>query len=50
MSAITSSGAESISIGELSKHSGENIEAIRSYERIKMLPSPARTANGRRIY
>ena len=50
MQAITSSGTENISIGELSKHSGVNIETIRYYERIKMLPPPPRTANGRRVY
>ena len=50
MRTITSSGAENISIGELSKHSGANIETIRYYERIKMLPPPPRTASGRRVY
>lgn len=50
MPAITSPRAENISIGELSKHSGVNIEAIRYYERIKMLPAPPRTASGRRVY
>jgi MerR family mercuric resistance operon transcriptional regulator len=50
MRTITSSGAENISIGELSKHSGVNIETIRYYERIKMLPAPPRTASGRRVY
>jgi len=50
MQAITSSGTENISIGELSKHSGVNIETIRYYERIKMLSAPARTASGRRVY
>ena len=50
MRKITSSGAENVSIGELSKHSGVNIETIRYYERIKMLPAPPRTANGRRVY
>src|SRR5437879_13460473 len=50
MRTITSSGAENISIGELSKHSGVNIETIRCYERIKMLPPPPRTASGRRVY
>jgi MerR family transcriptional regulator, mercuric resistance operon regulatory protein len=50
MSAITSPRAENISIGELSKHSGVNIETIRYYERIKMLPAPPRTASGRRLY
>jgi MerR family transcriptional regulator, mercuric resistance operon regulatory protein len=50
MRTITSSRAETFSIGELSKHSGVNIETIRYYERIKMLPAPPRTANGRRVY
>ena len=27
-----------------------NIETIRYYERIKVLPTPPRTANGRRVY
>src|ERR1700716_2744935 len=47
---ITSSRAETFSIGELSKHSGVNIETIRYYERTKMLPAPPRTASGRRVY
>jgi MerR family mercuric resistance operon transcriptional regulator len=50
MRAITSSRAKNISIGELSKHSGVNIETIRYYERIRMLPAPPRTASGRRVY
>ena len=50
MPIITTSGAGSVSIGELSKHSGVNIETIRYYERIKMLPAPPRTASGRRLY
>ena len=50
MRAVTLSRAENLPIGELSKRSGVNIETIRYYERIKMLPAPPRTANGRRIY
>ena len=50
MHTITSSGAENISIGELSKLSGVKIETIRYYERIKMLPRPPRTPSGRRVY
>lgn len=50
MRVITSSRAENFPIGELSRHSGVNIETIRYYERIKMLPRPPRTASGRRIY
>jgi MerR family mercuric resistance operon transcriptional regulator len=50
MRAITSPVAENISIGELSKHSGVNIETIRYYERVEMLTPPPRTAGGRRVY
>ena len=50
MRPLTFSRAETFSIGELSKHSGVKIETIRYYERIKMLPAPPRTANGRRVY
>jgi MerR family mercuric resistance operon transcriptional regulator len=50
MRAIALSRAENLPIGELSKRSGVNIETIRYYERISMLPKPPRTASGRRIY
>jgi MerR family transcriptional regulator, mercuric resistance operon regulatory protein len=50
MRVITPSRAEILPIGELSRLSGVNIETIRYYERIKMLPPPPRTASGRRIY
>jgi MerR family transcriptional regulator, mercuric resistance operon regulatory protein len=50
MRGITSSRAENVPIGELSKRSGVNIETIRYYERIKMLTPPPRTASGRRVY
>jgi MerR family mercuric resistance operon transcriptional regulator len=50
MRAITASRAETLPIGELSRLSGVNIETIRYYERIKMLPPPPRTTSGRRIY
>ena len=43
MRAITSSRAENLAIGELSKRSGVNIETIRYYERVKMLVPPPRT-------
>jgi MerR family mercuric resistance operon transcriptional regulator len=39
-----------ITIGELSRLTGVNIETIRYYERVKMLPKPSRTTGGRRIY
>jgi len=50
MRPITDSRAENLAIGKLSHLSGVNIETIRYYERIKMLPSPPRTASGRRVY
>jgi MerR family mercuric resistance operon transcriptional regulator len=50
MPAITVSRVENLSIGELSRRSGVNIETIRYYERIKLLPAPPRTPSGRRVY
>jgi MerR family mercuric resistance operon transcriptional regulator len=50
MRLITVSRAENLSIGRLSRLSGVNIETIRYYERIKMVPAPPRTATGRRVY
>jgi MerR family mercuric resistance operon transcriptional regulator len=50
MRAITSSRAEILAIGELSRRSGVKIETIRYYERVKMLRPPSRTASGRRVY
>ncbi|MBL0001764.1 MAG: MerR family DNA-binding transcriptional regulator [Sphingomonadales bacterium] len=37
-------------IGELSRATGTNIETIRYYERIGLLPEPARTAANYRSY
>lgn len=37
-------------IGDLSRAAGVNIETIRYYERIGVLPRPTRQANGRRTY
>jgi MerR family mercuric resistance operon transcriptional regulator len=39
-----------LAIGELSRRTGCNIETIRYYERIRILPRPARTAGGHRLY
>src|SRR5882762_3863803 len=50
MPAITASRSEHKPIGELSRLSGVNIETIRYYERVKMLPPPPRPASGRRVY
>lgn len=37
-------------IGDLSRATGVNIETIRYYERIGVLPRPGRQMNGRRTY
>src|SRR5215813_3345069 len=50
MRLITASRGEEMSIGALSRLTGVNIETIRYYERIKMLPIPPRTGSGRRVY
>ena len=50
MRVITAPRAENLPIGELSRLSRVNIETIRYYERIKMLPLPPRTVSGRRVY
>jgi len=50
MRPITDSRAEGLPIGELSRRTSVNIETIRYHERIKMLPTPARTEGGRRVY
>jgi MerR family mercuric resistance operon transcriptional regulator len=41
---------ETFSIGRLSRLTGVNIETVRYYERIEMLPAPPRTEGGRRVY
>jgi len=50
MRRITASRAEGLSIGELARLTGVNIETIRYYEKIKILPKVPRTDNGRRVY
>jgi len=50
MRPITALRADGVPIGELSRRTGVNIETIRYYERIKMLPAPGRTAGGHRVY
>jgi MerR family mercuric resistance operon transcriptional regulator len=42
--------ATGFSIGELSKQSDVNIETIRYYEKIGVMPAPGRSAGGYRIY
>ena len=39
-----------LSIGKLSEQSGVNIETIRYYEKIGVMPAPGRSAGGFRIY
>jgi MerR family mercuric resistance operon transcriptional regulator len=50
MTAITKPRPAGFPIGELSRLTGVNIETIRYYERIAMLPAPARSQAGRRMY
>lgn len=47
---MTPPNARTLPIGELSRLTGVNIETIRYYERIRMLPAPPRTGGGRRVY
>ena len=41
---------QEFSIGELSQRTGVNIETIRYYEKIRLLPPPPRTKGGHRVY
>ncbi|MBN9086731.1 MAG: helix-turn-helix domain-containing protein [Reyranella sp.] len=42
--------AEGLSIGSLSQQIGVNIETIRYYEKIGVMPRPGRSAGGYRVY
>jgi MerR family transcriptional regulator, mercuric resistance operon regulatory protein len=42
--------ADELSIGALSKKSGVNIETIRYYEKVGVMPAPARSVGGYRVY
>ncbi len=48
MASITASRA--LPIGEMSRRTGVNIETIRYYERIGIMPRPDRTQGGHRAY
>jgi len=50
MTIITKLGTASFAIGELARRTTVNIETIRYYERIDLLPAPPRTSGGRRAY
>ena len=39
-----------LTIGRLAAAAGVNLETVRYYERIKLMPPPARTASGHRVY
>ncbi|GLI95244.1 MerR family transcriptional regulator [Methylocystis echinoides] len=41
---------KSLSIGQLATAAGVNLETVRYYERIRLMPAPARTASGHRAY
>jgi len=43
-------GARNFPIGALSTATGVNIETIRYYERIGLMPAPPRTQGGQRVY
>jgi MerR family mercuric resistance operon transcriptional regulator len=47
---MTTSALEAFPIGVLSERSGVNIETIRYYERVRLLPRPARSSGGYRLY
>ena len=42
--------AKALTIGWLSKKSGVNIETIRYYEKISIMPKPSRSEGGNRLY
>ncbi len=46
----TAAASARLAIGTLSKQTGCNIEKIRYYERVGLLPAPARSAGGYRLY
>ena len=41
---------QSLLIGEISRRTGVNIETIRYYERIEVMPKPKRSEGGQRLY
>ncbi len=47
---MAGSNVPTMLIGSLSKRTGCNIETIRYYERIGLMPRPARTEGGYRLY
>lgn len=47
---MTEKASMTFLIGTLSKRTGVNIETIRYYERIGIMPAPPRTEGGQRVY
>ena len=39
-----------MTVGELSKRAGVNLETVRFYEKERLLPEPERTSGGHRVY
>ena len=50
MRPMTALRADGVPVGELSRVTGVNIETIRYYEQIALLPKPARSAQRYRLY
>jgi MerR family transcriptional regulator, mercuric resistance operon regulatory protein len=50
MGSTATAPTEGLTIGKLSQLTGVNIETIRYYEKVKVLPQPSRTQSGRRVY
>lgn len=50
MGSQNTASAARLTIGTLSQRTGCNIETIRYYERIGLMPHPARTDGGHRLY
>lgn len=44
------SNPDRMSAGELSRLAGVNVETVRYYEQIGLLPKPPKTASGRRVF
>jgi MerR family mercuric resistance operon transcriptional regulator len=50
MTTNTRSRVDAVTIGKLSDRTGVNIETIRYYERVGLLPAPPRSAGRHRLY
>lgn len=50
MRKISALRSEGLTIGRLAKRTGVNLETIRYYERIALMPEPLRTEGGHRVY